>query len=154
MMKFQNVKPITEIRRESANTADEWYRSLIESDADLEELKAAKLAQLNEACGVAITGYFTAEVRGETYEFSYDAEAQDNFQDTRFAFADGAVQTVRWTAHKDGQVVRIDMNANEFNQVYYAGLAHKQAQISRFRDELQPIVEAATTKEEVDAVNW
>ncbi len=153
-MRVQNQKAISEILRERAKTADEWYRFVSQRSADLEELKRAKLAQLNEACGEAIFGYFTAEVRGDMYDFSYDVEAQSNFKDAKFAFVDGQLQTVRWTAHKDGQVIRLDMNLDEFNQVYYAGLAHKQGQIRRLRDELQPLIESASTFEEVDAVNW
>jgi len=153
-LRFGNVKPISQIKRDRASSAAEWYRLLVESQANLEEIKKAKLAELNEACGKAITGRFTAEVRGQTYEFSYDYEAQSNFKDAKIAFLEGQTTTVRWTAYLNDQIVRIDLDQEEFNQVYYASLAHKNVHIARFRDQLQPLVEAATTVEEVDAINW
>jgi|GEM_PF-4646235 len=120
----------------------------------LDELKQNKINQLNVACGEAINGYFQVEVCGGTYQFSYDAEAQSNFKDAKIAFTDGMINSISWTAHKDGKVHRISLNASEFNAVYYAGVQHKQDQISKFRDILQPKVLAATTKEEIDAINW
>lgn len=120
----------------------------------LEDVKKAKLTELNTTCGAVITGRFVANVRGIQYEFSYDEEAQSNFKDVKFAFADAMMTTVTWTAYQNGAVQRITMNAAEFTPVYYASLEHKQNQISRFRDVLQPLVEVATTKEDINTIQW
>lgn len=131
-----------------------WVEGKIETEL-LEQAKKAKIHQLRSECEKAILGYFKATVDTVEYSFSNDAEAQSNFKDGIWALEGNKVTSVKWTCYDaSGDVVRLDLDLAKISDVNIARLMHKEAQVAKFRDTLQPQVEAATTISEVQAVVW
>src|SRR5699024_4469743 len=50
--------------------------------------------------------------------------------------------------------IRIALNKSEFERVYYEGIKHKQALISKLKDKLEPLVDSTKSKEELDSIHW
>lgn len=121
----------------------------------LEMAKEAKRAELDEECNQAILNGFDHEVNGTLYHFSYDAEAQINFNDGSQVLNQGLIAELLWTVYNpSGQYERIVINKELMNAITNTIILHKQGMISRYRDELLPLVDAATTKEEIEAIKW
>jgi hypothetical protein len=121
----------------------------------LEESRKSKTRELSDKCNQAILGRFSAPFNGLTYQFSNDMEAQINFEKISNAFSKGLTTQEPWTAYDDGgKVVRLLLNEESFNIVYTEHLSHIRDNISKFRDSLMPLVDAATTVEEVNQVEW
>lgn len=121
----------------------------------LDQIKQAKIAQLDAACNEAILGSFNSTVNSVQYSFSNDGEAQKNFDKCARAFDKGYISSIPWTAYDaSDSVTRITLDAAAFEPLYMDHLSHIQSNIAKYRDILQPQVEAATTKEEIDAIQW
>ncbi len=129
---------------------------IIKNDSKIfQEIKDKKIEKLNRMCNETILGRFSFDINGESFLFSNDLEAQSNFDKCDRAFEKGFMTTIAWTAYNSaGEVVRLDFTAENFPPLYMAHLNHIQGNISRFRDELMPLVEQATTVEEVENINW
>lgn len=126
-------------------------------DEFLTEAKEEKDQELNAACKNAILAGFTHEINGQVYWFSYDHEAQGNFRDANFAFADGIITEMPWTVRiggQDGKYTRIVVDYTTLRQLNLAILRHKSEKIGKYRDFLMPIVESALTVDEVKEVTW
>jgi hypothetical protein len=121
----------------------------------IDEAKKNKLVELNGACSMTISGRFTATVNNIDYQFSCDSEAQSNFEKTDRAFDKTRITEINWTAYDvDGNVVRLLLDNTTFEGVYMAHLQHIQDNVSKFRDTLMPLVESASTVDEVNAIIW
>ncbi|NEX77369.1 hypothetical protein G4Z05_00430 [Bacillus thermocopriae] len=131
---------------------NKWIESDLESV--LNQLKQEKFAELSQACREDILGYFKATVNGIEYEFSFDAEAQDNFTETLVLFTSNIIAEQEWTAWKDGQPVRIMLDKDSFMRVIQKAYGHKNSKIAKLRNELQPILESCTTIEEIKSITW
>lgn len=150
------------------NLSDDDYRKLVENEKvrinnpsfvydgiDLDEAKEMKMKELRYNCEKTILGYFKATIDAVEYSFSNDMEAQSNFKDGMWALENNKATTVKWTAYDaDWNVIRLDLDLTKLNDVNVERLTHQQTQVSKFRDILQPQVEAATTISEVEAVAW
>lgn len=124
-------------------------------DQSLDQVKQAKIAELNQSCNQAIVGRFTSTVNGVSYQFSYDQEAQSNFNGTAAAFSRSYITSVVWTAYDvSGNAVRLTLSATDFDTVAKDALNHVNSNISRFRDTLVPQVNSATTVSAVNAIVW
>lgn len=116
-----------------------------------------KDAELNTACQKAIIEGFTHKINGQDYWFSFDQEAQSNFQGTRPLLKEGLIQSINWTVRlggKDGEYTRIPIDVNIMDELTIAILMHKDRNISRYRDELLPLVYKAESLPEINAINW
>jgi hypothetical protein len=134
---------------------DSVYILLDKVNTPLEELRQAKLSQLNFLCGQTILGKFNSTVGVVTYQFSNDTEAQANFDKADRAFTKAYVTTMDWTVYDaNGNVQRLTLDATKFETVYKDHLTHIQGNITKFRDVLMPQVLSATTNAEIDAVVW
>jgi YHS domain-containing protein len=121
----------------------------------LRDAKSTKLASLNQICSDTILGRFLSTVDGVEYYFSCDKNAQDNFDKADRAFEKGRITEIRWTAYDlNDTVVRLLLNQTKFEIVYLAHLHHINDNISRFRDDLMPKVEASTTVDQVNRIQW
>jgi hypothetical protein len=121
----------------------------------LEQYKQFKLDELARKCENAIVGRFSSTVNNFVFQFSNDMEAQNNFKDGIWALENGKVASIPWTAYDStGKVVRISLDLNQLSDINVNRLMHQQTNVSKLRDVLQPIVEAATTKEDVEAIVW
>lgn len=120
----------------------------------IDNLKNDKKAELSQACQESILGGFTSKVNGVEYHFSYDREAQINFQETYHLFQNSVVDSVKWSAHLKGKPIRIDLNKKDFEVVFFASVRHKQENISKFKDQIEPLIDAQSTIEGLKAINW
>ncbi|MCD4839758.1 DUF4376 domain-containing protein [Neobacillus sedimentimangrovi] len=120
----------------------------------LQKAKKFKIQEMSNRCNAEILGYFKAIVNGVEYEFSFDQEAQTNFIGTLSLFNNGMIEEAEWTAWKNGEVNRLTLTKQQFMQVVKAAFDHKDSNVKRFRNELQPMIEQATTIEEVEAIDW
>ena len=125
----------------------------------LDELKAAKAAQIDAETSAAIAAGFDYAVDGVTYHFSYDAFDQQNFSDTanvcimKQAGMRGLPESVTWNAYRvpGGELERLTFDASGFLALYAGGaMKHKNKTMQR-GGERKAVVEAATTPEEVEA---
>lgn len=124
---------------------------------ELNNAKRMKNNELNQSCNQAILAGFEHELNGVTYWFSYDMEAQGNFRDAKEALRDGLANILPWTVREggvDGPYTRVDIDYPTMQELALVIMLHKTEKISRYRDELMPIVEAATEVKEVEAVTW
>lgn len=120
----------------------------------LKVIKEDKMDELTKQCQEDILGYFNAKIGEVEYRFSFDYEAQQNFNGTLSFFDRGLIPNVQWTAYKDGEAIRITLTEEEFMNVVMTAFAFKNSKISRLRNELQPLVEKAETIEEVESIKW
>ena len=125
----------------------------------LEEVKAAKIAQIDAETSSAIIAGFDYEVDGTAYHFSYDAFDQQNFVDTAsmcqlaLSGTPGLPDTVTWNSYTvpEGKLVQQTFDAASFLTLYTAGaMAHKAARMAE-GGERKAKVEAALTVEDVEA---
>lgn len=113
-----------------------------------------KFQEFNEICNKEILGYFEAAVDSVAYLFSFDVDAQSNFNGTLSFFTKGLITEVEWTAHRNGKAERIILNETQFLEVVKAAFAHKESKVKHLRNVLEPKIKAATTAEEVEGITW
>ena len=124
------------------------------SKHELQQAKGLKDTELNKACENAILSGFNHVINGVEYHFSFDIEAQINFQGSAKLLDDGVVEEIKWTVRNNGQYERISINKSIMDELTLVILQHKDENISKYRDELMPQVEDATTVEEVKKIEW
>ncbi len=125
----------------------------------LEEVKTAKLAQIDSETSAEVLAGFVYEVDGVRYRFSYDAFDQQNFADTanvcilKLNGTAGLPDSVVWNSYSipDGDLVRQTFDAAGFLRLYTAGaIAHKNS-VMQEGGARKSAVEAAATIEEVES---
>lgn len=124
------------------------------SDELLDDLKENKKSELSSECHNAIIGSFESYLNGKKYEFTYDLEAQTNMQETYNMFQNNVIDEIKWTTSIDGEKKRISFSKRDFEKVYYDGVKHKQTQISKLKDVLEPMVDSAESESELDDITW
>lgn len=120
----------------------------------LEKAKFSKDQELNQACNDAILSGFDHIIGGSSYHFSFDTEAQLNFQGIRPLLSEGIIPKVDWTVTKDGEYYRIPVDKKLMDELTIAILMHKDGNVRKYRNQLLPKVNEATTVEEVNSINW
>lgn len=137
-------------------TANDKYLELNKVSTPLSELQKAKLDQLDELCSQSIIKGFNHTIGTTEYLFSCSLSAQSNFQGTNTLFKDGLITETEWTVVNIslGNVERILLSQVIFDEIKLKVYQHINDNISRFRNTLQPLVESATTNEEVDSIIW
>lgn len=120
----------------------------------LKESKINKKNELSQECHEAIVSLLEVEIGGKKYGFSYDIEAQTNMQETYQMFQNNVIDEINWSARINKEKVRVTLNKSEFEKVYYEGIKHKQALISKLKDKLEPLVDSTKSKEELDSIHW
>lgn len=129
--------------------------SLVKDESYLLDLaKKRKDQELNEACNQAILAGFDHTINGVTYHFSFDIEAQLNFQGAERVLSSGLATSINWTVMRDGVYERIPITKELMDELTLKILEHKDGNISKYRDILLPRVYAATTIEEVNSITW
>lgn len=121
----------------------------------LDERKNQKKTELNKLCQDSILKGFCYNFYDSIYHFSYDSEAQKNMSDRWNLFQNDMIESIKVTAHnEDGSDVRLAFNKDEFNGLYLTSVQHKEHCISKYRDDLLPLVKQAMTIEQVEAITW
>lgn len=131
----------------------EWTEN-IDTSVLLEKLKESKDIELNQMCSSAILSGFDYIIGESTYHFSYDQEAQSNFQETYVLFQNNAIVEMKWTASIDGLKVRISLNKETFSGLYFASVEHKLSCLSHYRDTLKPMLDSVSAIKDVYAIQW
>lgn len=132
----------------------------------LEEVKAAKIKQIDADTSAAIIDGFDCEVlapdtgKREVLHFSYDTFDQQNFADSAIAAqlssAEGVPATTKWNAYRNhtaeykGDLVVLQLDAASFIPIYSAALQHK-SDVMKKGTQRKEAVYAAQTIDEVDA---
>lgn len=119
-----------------------------------EEEKRSKKEVLNKECHDSIVNGFDYAVEGIIYHFSYDVEAQTNFQETYQLFQNNVIDGIKWSAKLDGKSVRLTFDKSGFEKLFYESVKHKQSMISKLKDEIEPALSTVSTKEELDVISW
>lgn len=120
----------------------------------LKESKVDKKNELSRRCHEDIISLFEVEIGGKKYGFSYDMEAQTNMQETYQMFQNNVINEINWSARNNKEKIRVTLNKSEFEKVYYEGIKHKQALISKLKDKLEPLVDSTKSEEELDSIHW
>ena len=121
---------------------------------ELEKAKENKFIELRRECENEILGYFEATVDSVVYLFSFDMEAQQNFNSTLAFFNEGLINEVEWTAHRDGKAHRIVLNKAQFLDVAIASIHHRTSKQRKLRNTLQPSLDAADSVADVEIIEW
>ncbi len=143
---------------------DQWEAQKVIDDTPpppltLEEVKALKIQEINDACYSTITDGFWYD----GLHYSYDTIDQQNFSDTAnialsLMTTGDTTTSISWNAYSDLEHVhRVEksFNASEFYQLYSLGalFGHKQINIGKAQT-LRTQVEESTTIEQVNAITW
>lgn len=120
----------------------------------LRNLKQRKDQELNESCAKHISSGFYHTINGVNYKFSFDVEAQLNFQGARDLLNSGILQSVSWTVKRDGVYERIAIDKQMMSELTMVMLQHKDSNIRKYREQLLPLVEKAQTAEELKSIKW
>lgn len=124
------------------------------SQSILDAKKKEKFDSLSLDCQNAILGYFKAPVNGIEYEFSFDREAQSNFTGALIFMSQGMINSVEWTAWKDGVAERITISKEQFMPIIGIAFAHKDKNISKLRSTIQEQLNGCDTIEEIESLKW
>ncbi len=134
---------------DKAKTNDQRYRELNLTITPLEQIKQAKIDQLNEGCEATILRGFTSVTTGHFYAFG--SNDQSNFtQQMLLLIADPSLTEVTWKTEDAGV---IEHTREQFLAVCREAEQHKRAQIGWYW-RLKEQVESATTWQQVDAIAW
>jgi YHS domain-containing protein len=122
----------------------------------LQFIKNKKILDLDDKCKSTILGNFAYAVDGTTYYFPNDDTAQKNFDKFEIAFRNGYATTPEnFTCYdSSGNVCRVPFDATTFPPLYAAHLMTIANNISTFRDDLELKVNAATTVDELNGIQW
>lgn len=110
--------------------------------------------EFSNKCKQNILSGFKHLINGTEYHFSYDYESQTNLQETYHLFQNNVIESVKWSVRLDEESVRIDLNKKDFEAVFFASVRHKQAHISKFKDQIEPLIDAQSTIEGLEAITW
>lgn len=120
----------------------------------IQYVKEAKEKEFKANCDNAILSGFYHTIDGIEYHFSFDFEAQLNFQGSERLLSSGVVPSILWTVSVNGSYTRIPIDNTIMQELTLEILMHKTKNIGKFRDILMPKVYAATTLEELEAITW
>ena len=128
-------------------------------EPSLEELKEAKIKQIDKEISELILSGFDYTINDIEYHFSYDSFDQQNFVDTAsmcqlaLSGVKGLPTSVTWNSYlEDGTLVRQEFDANSFLKLYTSGaIAHKATQMA-IGGQRKAAVQLAKTKEELDNI--
>ena len=147
-------------RVDPATREIQWDTTVDRTSASLDQLKAAKMAQLNDFCERAIASGFRSSALGEEHVYPSDAAAQNNLQivirrleigeEQAAAGLEGAVLTYLFQTLDAGY---LEHTLKQLKQVFADGVDTGTKHVMHFR-QLKAQVEAATSAEEIDAIQW
>ncbi|PUA40763.1 hypothetical protein C8Z91_02740 [Paenibacillus elgii] len=131
-------------------TQEQWVEGK-PADELLVLQKASKLAELKRLCTEAIEGTFTSSALGEEHVYSFDTEAQLNFQSTKelMNMHPNFTQTL-WKTRDAGVLMH---TKEQFIRLWLDGQMHKTNLIEKFR-RLEKELEHATSVDAVNSIRW
>ncbi|UKS24876.1 XkdW family protein [Paenibacillus sp. HWE-109] len=116
----------------------------------LSQSKQSKTEELNSKCNTTILSGFKSNALGTEHTYDFDYEAQTNLNSTLNAIAAGiATEPILWKASGMPQPHSFE----QFKALNADGLAHKNANISKYW-ELKTALSEAKTEEEISSITW
>lgn len=134
--------------------AGNWKENINDS-IFLEEERKNKKVELNNACQEHILSGFNYKVNNVEYHFSYDREAQNNYQERWQLFQNNMIESIVVTGHTlNGEDVRLPMNKEQFDKLYLSSVMHKENCIKKLRDDLLPLLNSSNGMEDIKSISW
>lgn len=145
--------------QQTQKSASQKYAELDKTSTDIDTLRKAKLAELDEKCSLTIVSGFDHELNGVMYHFSTSLPAQANFTGTKVRFLAGEITEVEWTAvnKTTGKEERVVLDELTFTQLSSRVFDLIDSNVKKLRNTLQPQVESAYDAGDsvaIDVVNW
>lgn len=160
----QYVEPFYKLWVKEKENVNEKNKKFEEEYNSLENIKLRKIIQIDEEISNNIIAGFNYVINGINYHFNYDSFDQQNFADTanmcQISLSNSSLTnienmptTVKWNSYlQDGTLVQQQFNAITFLDLYVNGaMKHKNTQMTIGRQK-KSAVQAAQTKEELDAI--
>lgn len=148
------VNSIEEVFNDLSSFVYENGNLIKNTDSFLSSLKVKKDLELNASCSKFISSGFNHTVNGIDYRFSFDIEAQLNFQGARDLLNSGILPSIAWTVKRDGVYERIQITKEIMSELTIVMLVHKDKNIKKYREQLLPLLKNAKTVEEVNSITW
>lgn len=124
------------------------------SNVILKNMSEIKKQELNSNCQKAILSGFNCELKGLIYHFSYDLEAQLNFQDTYNLFQNNLLSEIGWTIRFNEEKKRILLAKDDFLTAYTQAIKHKNETLDHLYNVALVSLEAAADIDAINAVIW
>lgn len=133
-------------------------RAWVENEDLTEKINLAKQAKKEElslSCQEHILSGFNYKVNNVEYHFSYDREAQNNYQERWQLFQNNMIESIVVTGHTlNGEDVRLPMNKEQFDKLYLSSVMHKENCIKKLRDDLLPLLNSSNGMKDVESISW
>lgn len=121
----------------------------------LREEKDKKKEVLSQKCQEEILLGFESIFKEKFYRFSYDREAQANYQERWQLFQNNMIESIVVTGHPlEGGDVRLTMNKEQFDKLYLDSVMHKENCVKKLRDDIFPLVDSANAIQDVESIHW
>ena len=144
----------TENEKEVFNAYHEYYKdsggAKPPDEVPLEQIKAAKIVELNTACTTAILAGFEYTQNDTTYLLGFDEQDQANLTQ-QMAILDVSLEPIVWKIK--GELVFLQFTRDEFKQMGLVAKEHKESKMQRYY-QLCMQVNACTDKAGVDEIVW
>lgn len=154
----KNFKPSWDVNKRFFNPVWDFlghdWKEDIGKEEELAYAKKEKLKYININCQEWILSGFNCEIKGFSYHFSYDLEAQLNFQDTYNLFQNNLLEEIGWTVRLNEEKERILLSKENFLKVYTQAIKHKSEALDHLYGVVLANLDAALTIKEVEAVEW
>lgn len=130
-----------------------WVEARKSSDF-VNEVKQAKRDELSLSCQEHILSGFNYKINNVEYHFSYDREAQNNYQERWQLFQNNMIESIVVTGHTlNGEDVRLPMNKEQFDKLYLSSVMHKENCIKKLRDDLLPLLDSSNGIEDIESIH-
>lgn len=116
--------------------------------------KKIRDAELNISCKAEIEAGFDLAVNGTVYHFSYDTEAQLNYQDSYQLLQDGDITEETLYPRLNGDKVELTVDKQTMKDILKAGSQHKRDVLKKYRQTLAKEIRDAKTVDAVKAIQW
>jgi hypothetical protein len=118
-------------------------------------LRKAKQKELELSCADDLAYGYQYIKDGVQYRFSFDIEAQLNFQGGKPLLEKGIVPFIPWTAYDpNGNRVRLNLTLSDFESMQLAQFHHKCDVTAKYNDLLLNKLYKAQTDDEINSISW
>jgi hypothetical protein len=125
------------------------------AEQKLDDLRKNKQRELEASCADDLAYGYQYIKDGVQYRFSFDIEAQLNFQGGKPLLEKGIVPFIPWTAYDpDGKRVRINLTLEDLEGMELAQFHHKSDVTAKYNDLLLNHLYVATTEDDIKAISW
>lgn len=120
----------------------------------LEQIREQKIKELEQAYQDATNAGFNYTINAINYLFPSDTQSQMQMQVNKMMLDSGMTRSVNIVALQDGVPVRVAINKIQISELIMACMAQMTAYETKYWDDLLPLVQAATTVDEVKTIIW